>query len=161
MLRWRETCRWIYNTALAQRKEAWEQERRSVSRVEQQVWLKEAKKADDRLREIHSQAAQDGKLKLSKIGLVKIRLHREIPGTIKTAIIKRDAVGKWWAICAVEIEIVRQQAHKGLAVGLDAGLEKFAALSDGSIIENPRQSVPNSEGLGRGSSRIPEKGVPT
>jgi len=28
--------------------------------------------------------------------------------------------------------------HPGPAVGLDVGLEKFAALSDGSVIENPR-----------------------
>jgi len=44
LLTWLETCRWIYNTALAQRKEAWEKEKRSVSRIEQQVWLKQAKK---------------------------------------------------------------------------------------------------------------------
>jgi len=134
LLTWLETCRWIYNTALAQRKEAWEKEKRSVSRIEQQVWLKQAKKTDERIREVHSQAAQevlfrvdrafaaffrrgkngetpgyprfkgrgryksltytqfgkgkgasfqDGKLKLSKIGLVKIKLHREIPASSK------------------------------------------------------------------------------
>lgn len=31
LLRWLETCRRIYNTALAQRKEAWEKEKRSVT----------------------------------------------------------------------------------------------------------------------------------
>ncbi|AOQ23145.1 IS200/IS605 family transposase ISMma22 [Moorella thermoacetica] len=189
LLRWLETCRWIYNTALAQRKETWERERRTVTRIEQQVWLKEAKKTDEHLREIHSQVAQevlfrverafaaffrrvkngetpgyprfkgrgryksitftqfgegkgasfqDGKLRLSKIGLVKIKLHREIHGTIKTVIVKRDAAGKWWAVFAVEKELTQSQANNGPAVGLDAGLEKFAALSDGSIIENPR-----------------------
>lgn len=189
LLSWLETCRWIYNTALAQRKETWEREKRSVNRVEQQVWLKEAKKTDERLRGIHSQVAQevlfrverafaaffrrvkngetpgyprfkgkgryksitftqfgegkgasfqDGKLRLSKIGLVKIKLHREIPGTIKTVIVKRDATGKWWAIFAAEIKLAWPQAHTGPATGLDAGLEKFAALSDGNIIENPR-----------------------
>jgi len=59
LLTWLETCRWIYNTALAQRKEAWEKEKRSVSRIEQQVWLKQAKKTDERIREVHSQAAQE------------------------------------------------------------------------------------------------------
>jgi len=185
---WLETCRWIYNTALAQRKEAWEREKRSVTRIEQQVWLKEAKKTDEPLRAVHSQVAQevlfrverafaaffrrvkngetpgyprfkskgryksltftqfgegkgayfkDGKLKLSKIGLVKIKLHRRIPGTIKTVIVRRDAVGRWWAILAIEKELAKQQ-HAGPAVGLDAGLEKFSALSNGSLIENPR-----------------------
>jgi len=59
LLAWLEACRWIYNTALAQRKEAWEKEKRSVSRIEQQVWLKQAKKTDERIREVHSQAVQE------------------------------------------------------------------------------------------------------
>lgn len=208
LLAWLETCRWIYNTALAQRKEAWEKEKRSVSRIEQQVWLKQAKKTDERIREVHSQAAQevlfrvdrafaaffrrvkngetpgyprfkgrgryksltytqfgkgkgasfqDGKLKLSKIGLVKIKLHREIPGIIKTVIIKRDAAGKWWAVFAVEIELSRQQTHTGPAVGLDVGLEKFAALSDGSIIENPRHLRKTEERLKRAQRELSRK----
>lgn len=208
LLTWLETCRWIYNTALAQRKEAWEKEKRSVSRIEQQVWLKQAKKTDERIREVHSQVAQevlfrvdrafaaffrrvkngetpgyprfkgrgryksltytqfgkgkgasfqDGKLKLSKIGLVKIKLHREIPGIIKTVIIKRDAAGKWWAVFAVEIELSRQQTHTGPAVGLDVGLEKFAALSDGSIIENPRHLRKTEERLKRAQRELSRK----
>ncbi|MDN5293116.1 MAG: putative transposase [Eubacteriales bacterium] len=36
---------------------------------------------------------QDGNLKLSRIGLVKIKLHREIPSTIKTVTVRRDAAG--------------------------------------------------------------------
>jgi putative transposase len=208
LLAWLETCCWIYNTALAQRKEAWEKEKRSVSRIEQQVWLKQAKKTDERIREVHSQAAQevlfrvdrafaaffrrvkngetpgyphfkgrgryksltytqfgkgkgasfqDGKLKLSKIGLVKIKLHREIPGIIKTVIIKRDAAGKWWAVFAVEIELSRQQTHTDPAVGLDVGLEKFAVLSDGSIIENPRHLRKTEERLKRAQRELSRK----
>lgn len=42
------------------------------------VWLKEAKKGA---------SIQEGKLKLSKIGPVKIILHREIPGITKTVAI--------------------------------------------------------------------------
>ncbi len=207
-LAWLETCRRIYNAALTQRKEAWERERRSVSRIEQQVWLKQAKKTDERLREIHSQVAQevlfrvdrafaaffrrvkngetpgyprfkgkgryksitftqfgegkgasfqDGKLKLSKIGLVKIKLHREIPGTIKTVIIKRDAAGRWWAVFAAEIELSQQQTHAGPAAGLDAGLEKFAALSDGSTIENPRHLRKTEERLKRAQRELSRK----
>jgi len=33
LLRWLETCRRIYNEALVRRKEAWEQETRSVTRT--------------------------------------------------------------------------------------------------------------------------------
>lgn len=208
LLEWLDTCRWIYNTALAQRKEAWEREKKSITRVEQQIWLKEAKKTDARLKRIHSQVAQevlfrverafaaffrrvksgetpgyprfkgkgryksltftqfgkgkgasfqDGKLKLSKVGLIKIRLHREIPGTIKTVIVKRDAVGRWWAVFAVEIEFPQQQTHTGSAVGLDAGLEKFATLSDGSTIENPRHLRKTEERLKHAQRELSRK----
>lgn len=59
LLRWLETCRRIYNAALAQRKEAWDQEKRPVTRVEQQVWLKEAKKENGFFQEVYSQVAQE------------------------------------------------------------------------------------------------------
>jgi len=189
LLRWLETCRRIYNEALARRKEAWEQENRSVTRIEQQIRLKEARKENDFFKEVHSQVAQevlfrverafdgffrrvkngetpgyprfkgkgryksltftqfgDGlgasfqndKLKLSKIGLVKINLHRGISGTVKTVSVQRDSCGRWHAVFSVEVEPGIMTAHSGPAVGLDVGLEKFAALSDGSVIENPR-----------------------
>jgi len=189
LLRWLETCRRIYNTALAQRKEAWGKEKRSVTRTEQQVWLKEAKKENHFFKEVHSQVAQEvlfrverafagffrrvkngetpgcprfkgkgryksltftqfgdglgasfrnGKLKLSKIGLVKIKLHRNIPGTVKTVNIKRGNTGKWHAVFAVETELEQIETHPGTAAGLDVGLDKFAVLSDGCTIENPR-----------------------
>lgn len=59
--RWLEVCRWIYNRALSLRKEAWAEEKRSVTRPEQQVWLKEAKQEKNNhfLREVHSQVAQE------------------------------------------------------------------------------------------------------
>jgi len=186
---WLETCRRIYNAALAHRKEAWDREKRSVTRVEQQVWLKEAKKENSFFQEVHSQVAQEvlfrverafvaffrrvkngevpgyprfkgkgryksitftqfgdglgasfsnGKLRLSKIGLVKIEPHREIPGSIKIVTVKHEASGRWYAVFAVETELNRPESHPGPAVGLDVGLEKFATLSDGSIVENPR-----------------------
>lgn len=59
LLCWQETCRRIYNTAITQRKEIWEQEKRSITRTEQQVWLKEAKKENGFIKEVHSQVAQE------------------------------------------------------------------------------------------------------
>jgi len=69
---------------------------------------------------------------------MKVKLYREISGIVKTLIIKQDAAGRWWAISAVEIKLTQSQTNNGSVIGLNAGLEKFAALSDGSIIENPR-----------------------
>jgi putative transposase len=76
------------------------------------------------------------KLHLSKIGSVRIRLSREIEGTIKTCTIKREADG-WYVIFAVEENQSRFFPKTGDSVGIDVGIENFAALSTGEIIENP------------------------
>ena len=74
---------------------------------------------------------------LSKIGDVKIKLHRSIEGTPKTLTISRDAVGKWYAsfCCLVELNLLPKTNQ---VVGVDVGLTHFATLSDGSQIKNPR-----------------------
>ena len=78
----------------------------------------------------------DNRVCLSKIGSIKVKLHRELQGTIKTCTIKREG-DCWYVVFACEVE------HESLeicdeAVGIDLGLLHFATLSDGSTIENPR-----------------------
>lgn len=77
------------------------------------------------------------RLYLSKIGGVKIKLHRPIKGTIKTVTIKREA-GKWYAIFSCENVPANPLSRSGLSVGIDVGLESFVTLSDGTQIHNPR-----------------------
>lgn len=80
---------------------------------------------------------ENSKLVLSKIGKVKIKLHREIIGKIKTLTITRDSVGKWFACFSVECEkeILKPNSK---SVGVDCGISKFAVLSNGTEIANPR-----------------------
>jgi putative transposase len=77
-----------------------------------------------------------GRLCLSKIGNLKIKLHRPIEGTIKTCTLKRE-VDEWYVVFACEIaEVVPVEPQ--VTVGIDVGLESFLATSDGEFIENPR-----------------------
>lgn len=76
------------------------------------------------------------RLKLSKIGSVKVKLHRPIEGEIKTLSIRR-LNGKWYACFSVEVD-AKPLPATNTAVGLDVGLEKFAATSDGEFFANPR-----------------------
>src|SRR6266516_337000 len=79
-----------------------------------------------------------GKLILSKIGHVKMVMHRPIQGTPKTAIVKRTPTGKWFvSITCEEVEPIRLSSSEE-KVGIDVGLKYFAYLSDGSHIDNPR-----------------------
>lgn len=77
-------------------------------------------------------------LQLSKIGNIKVRLSREIPAgaVIKTLSIKRSVSG-WYACLSCEVPASPLPASD-TAVGVDVGLENFAALSDGTFIANPR-----------------------
>ncbi len=76
-------------------------------------------------------------LLISKIGAVRIVLHRPIEGRVKTLTVQRDAVGNWYACFACEVD-PQPLPYNELAVGVDVGLESFATLSNGMKIDNPR-----------------------
>jgi putative transposase len=79
----------------------------------------------------------DSRLCLSKIGSIKIRLHREIEGTMKTCTIKYEA-GQWYAVFSCEVEQLEPLPLVASEIGIDLGVTHFAALSDGTFIESPR-----------------------
>jgi putative transposase len=98
---------------------------------------------------------------ISKIGNVKAILHRDIAGSVKTCTIRRQS-GKWFACftCDYEPEPLPESFE---SVGIDVGLEKFAALSDGSFVENPRFFRRDEKALAkaqRKQSRTPKGSKP-
>lgn len=80
---------------------------------------------------------EESTLILSKIGSIKVILHRPSDGQIKTATIRRSASGKWFVSFSVEIE-PKPLAPSEAAIGVDVGLSSFATLSNGEKIANPR-----------------------
>lgn len=97
------------------------------------------------------------KLELSKIGDIRIRLHRELPteGVIKSCIIKRD-VDKWYACFIVESEKTVKPLSIKTMIGIDEGLNDLVTLSNGYKIETPkylRQSENNIKKYQRRLSR--------
>jgi putative transposase len=79
---------------------------------------------------------ESGKLKLSKIGGLKIKMHRAVIGQIKTCTIRKDS-NHWYACFSVEYEPEKKPVS-AKAVGIDVGLKSFAVLSDGTEISNPK-----------------------
>ena len=75
-------------------------------------------------------------LTLSKVGRVRVLLHRPVQGEIKTVCIRRQA-GFWYACFSLECEAEPLPASSE-AVGVDVGLSDFAFLSTGEAIANPR-----------------------
>jgi len=80
---------------------------------------------------------EKGKLFLSRVGAVPIKLHREIKGKVKGVIIKQERSGKWFAIFQVEDE-PKPLPKTGKTVGIDVGVRHFLTDSEGRQVENPR-----------------------
>lgn len=102
-------------------------------------------------------ALTDGKgtcrtLRLSKIGDVRIKLHRPLTGKIKTLTITRSATGKWYACFSVEVEAQPLPASVR-TVGIDVGLSHFATLSTGAQIGNPHFFLRDEKALAKAQRR--------
>ena len=126
-------------------------------RVEKAVWRylklkKEGKKAGfprfkpfEKMKSLHYPQhefgfwlKENGKLEVTQFGGLSIVRHREIKGRIKTLSIKREASGKWLACLAAEEPPIEKFSNNKPKVGIDLGLETFAALSNGEKFPNPR-----------------------
>ena len=80
---------------------------------------------------------EPGRLMLSKVGEIPIRIHREIQGKVKGVIVKRERSGRWHAIFQVEDE-PEALPKTGRAIGIDVGIKRFLTDTSGRCIENPR-----------------------
>jgi putative transposase len=98
---------------------------------------------------------EDGKLILSKIGNIRIILHRDIAGKIKTCTIKRD-VDQWYAIFTVEIERPIQKPIESM-IGIDVGLTDLLALNNGEMIKPPKFLRESELKLGKEQRRLAKK----
>ena len=79
---------------------------------------------------------KDGRLYIQGVGLLKVKLHRPVGGTIKTVTLKR--VGqRWYVVIVCEVAIVPLPAT-GQAVGIDLGLASFLMTDTGKPVEHPQ-----------------------
>ena len=95
-------------------------------------------------------------LKLSKIGNVKVHLHREMAGTIKTLTIKREGE-HWYAIFTCEIGKSEPLPTNYEDVGIDLGVTHFAALSSGEFIDHPRYFRKGEKKLAKAQQALARK----
>ena len=100
-------------------------------------------------------------LRLSKIGAVRVVLHRPLEGTPKTCTIRRASTGKWYATFSCEVA-PRPLPPSPEKVGIDVGLTSFATLSAGEPVDNPRFLEVDAAALAQAQRRLSreEKGSP-
>jgi putative transposase len=97
---------------------------------------------------------QGNSIRLSKIGRVKLKVHRPMIGEIKRVTVIRD-IDLWFVAILTDGRDVSIQARDG-RLGVDVGVRNIVTLSDGAMIEGPRfigRSMEHIKSLQRTLSR--------
>jgi putative transposase len=94
-----------------------------------------------------------GMLSLSKIGRIRMRLHRPLQGTPKTVTISREADG-WYASFSCADVPIEPLPETGRETGIDVGLTVFLITADGQIVENPRHYRTAERQLAKAQRRV-------
>jgi putative transposase len=104
---------------------------------------------------------RDKGLRISKMGVIRVVLHRPVAGRVKTLTLQKDAVGNWYACFSCEVEREPLPFNER-AVGIDMGLEHFAKFSNGEDIPNPRFFRRDDKELAKAQRKLSraEKGTP-
>jgi putative transposase len=96
------------------------------------------------------------KITLSKIGDIKIVLHREIEGKIKTCTIKRD-IDQWYVSFSCEIDIPIEPVEIKTITGIDMGLKSLVTFSNGEQINPPKYLRASEKRLAREQIHLSKK----
>ncbi|MFD7583979.1 RNA-guided endonuclease InsQ/TnpB family protein [Kitasatospora sp. NPDC059811] len=81
------------------------------------------------------------KLRLPKIGEVRVKWSRSLPSAPSTVTVVKDAAGRYFASFVVETDPaadLERMPRADTTVGIDLGLTHFAVLSDGRKIDSPK-----------------------
>lgn len=79
----------------------------------------------------------DKYIKLPKIGLVRVKKHRDFDGLIKSITVSKNPSDKYFVSVLVEQEDIPKLPKTDSKVGIDLGIKEFAITSDGEMIPNP------------------------
>lgn len=98
-------------------------------------------------------------IKVPKLkSLIRIKLHRQPKGMIKSATISRHASGKYYIslLCKEEIS---ELPKTNSAIGIDLGITDFAILSDGQKIDNNRFTSKMEKKLKREQRKLSKRAL--
>lgn len=79
-----------------------------------------------------------GKLRLPKIGDVRVKWSRRLPSVPSTVTVVKDSAGRYFASFVVDTGPEEALPQTTSEIGIDLGLGHFAVLSDGRKIDSPR-----------------------
>lgn len=79
----------------------------------------------------------DRYIKLPKIGLVRVKEHRDFEGLIKSVTVSQNPSGKYFVSILVDQKEKENLPIKNNKIGIDLGIKEFCITSDGEMVENP------------------------
>lgn len=77
-------------------------------------------------------------VKLPKIGLVRIKKHRDFDGIIKSVTVSQNPSGKYYVSALVNQDDKEKLPVSNNKIGIDLGIKEFCITSDGKMVENPK-----------------------
>lgn len=80
----------------------------------------------------------NGRIKLPKMGPMKLIVDRKFMGTAKSVTVSMNRVDQFFFVSILVEEDVKVKTSVGRSIGIDLGLNHLATLSNGVQIENPR-----------------------
>lgn len=80
----------------------------------------------------------DRYIKLPKIGLVRVKKHRDFEGVIKSVTVSKTPSSKYYVSVLVYCEEQEKLPESENKIGIDLGIKEFCITSDGEMIENPK-----------------------
>ena len=97
----------------------------------------------------------DKRIRLPKVGFVKIKQSRTFDGRILNATVSHTASGKYFVSLCVEMDKEKLiSTNDGNKIGIDVGLKEFYSDSNGNIVANPRVLKKLSKKLARERRRL-------
>jgi len=99
---------------------------------------------------------EDGRIKLPKIGFVKMKQHRPVPENyaVKSAAVSKTPTGKYFVSVLFEYEEVIQPVKIKNVAGLDFSMKELFVSSDGVTAEYPRYYRQSMEQLQKEQRRL-------
>ena len=98
-------------------------------------------------------------IKVPKLkSLIRIKLHRQPKGMIKSATISRHASGKYY-ISLLYKEEINELPKTNSAIGIDLGITDFAILSDGQKIDNNKFTSKMEKKLKREQRKLSKRAL--
>ena len=100
---------------------------------------------------------QNCKIKLPKLGLVKIAYSKQLEGRVLSATVSKTPSGKYFvSVCCTDIE-TQTLPKSDNNIGIDLGIKHFAVTSNGEKIKNPKYLAKLEKKLQREQRRLSGK----